>query len=54
LAKVYEELKAEGYGKFEIVFASSDQSDEAFLEYFSEMPWLAVPYENRDLKTNLS
>jgi nucleoredoxin len=54
LAKVYQGLKAEGYTKFEVVFVSSDADDHAFLDYFNDMPWLALPYENRELKTKLS
>uniref|UniRef100_A0A1X7VIF4 Thioredoxin domain-containing protein n=1 Tax=Amphimedon queenslandica TaxID=400682 RepID=A0A1X7VIF4_AMPQE len=40
--------------KLEIVFVSSDRDETSFNEYFSEMPWLALPYENRDKKTELS
>merc|ERR1719498_1350202 len=40
--------------KMEIVFASSDNDQEAFDEYFGEMPWKALPYSARDLKAKLS
>jgi len=39
---------------FEIVFASSDKDEGAFSEYFSEMPWAALPYEDREVKEQLS
>ena len=38
----------------EIVFASSDRDEGAFTEYFGEMPWLALPYSERDIKAKLS
>ncbi|KAF4675410.1 hypothetical protein FOL46_001704 [Perkinsus olseni] len=37
-----------------IVFVSSDRSEAAFKEYFSEMPWLAVPFNERAIKDKLS
>merc|ERR1711871_1784448 len=40
--------------KMEIVFASSDNDEAAFNEYFGEMPWKALPYSARDLKGKLS
>ena len=53
LADVYKELN--GLEKsFEIVFLSSDKSEDAFKEYFNEMPWLALPFTKRDLKTKLA
>eukprot|EP00281_Chroomonas_sp_CCMP1168_P020882 CAMPEP_0206228714 /NCGR_PEP_ID=MMETSP0047_2-20121206/9313_1 /ASSEMBLY_ACC=CAM_ASM_000192 /TAXON_ID=195065 /ORGANISM="Chroomonas mesostigmatica_cf, Strain CCMP1168" /LENGTH=744 /DNA_ID=CAMNT_0053651969 /DNA_START=139 /DNA_END=2373 /DNA_ORIENTATION=+ len=33
---------------FEIVFVSSDRSQEAFDQYFGEMPWLALPFQQQD------
>jgi len=38
----------------EIVFVSSDKDENAFNEYFGEMPWLALPYEKRQEKEVLS
>ena len=53
LADAYKELI--GLGKsFEIVFLSSDKSEDAFKEYFNEMPWVALPFAKRDLKTKLA
>ena len=39
-------------GKLEIVFLSSDQSEEEFDSYYSEMPWAALPYSDRDKKVS--
>jgi nucleoredoxin len=39
---------------FELVFISSDNDESAFKGYFGEMPWLALPYANRDQKNALS
>jgi len=40
--------------KMEIVFVSSDKDEDAFKNYFGEMPWLALPYEKRKEKELLS
>jgi len=37
-----------------IVFVSSDKDEEAFNSYYSEQPWAALPFANRDLKAKLS
>ena len=50
LADAYKEMI--GLGKsFEIVFLSSDKSEDAFKEYYNEMPWLSLPFTKRDLKS---
>jgi len=52
LAEFYKsDLKEKG---LEVVFVSSVKNEEQFKEYFSEMPWLALPYSARDLKEKLS
>ena len=38
----------------EIIFASLDQSDQEFKDYFSKMPWLAIQYEEKDLINQLA
>jgi nucleoredoxin len=38
----------------EVVFVSSDHSAEDFDKYYHDMPWLALPYEDRDQKNSLS
>jgi len=52
LAEMYKStFQAKG---LEIVFVSSDKDEAAFKEYYEEMPWLALPYSNRELKETLS
>lgn len=53
LAKCHEDLKAAGKG-FEVVFISSDNDDASFKEYFSEMPWLTLPFSERELSRDLN
>lgn len=53
LAKVYEAVK-KADKNFEVVFISGDRDRKACKEYHDEMPWLLVPYENRDLEKALS
>jgi hypothetical protein len=38
----------------EIVFCSSDNNEAEFDEYFGEMPWVALPYSERDTQAKLS
>ena len=38
--------------KLEVVFISSDRDDKQFTEYFQEMPWFALPFEDRDRKVS--
>jgi thiol-disulfide isomerase/thioredoxin len=42
LAKFYNEMRSRGK-KFEVVWVSSDRSQDEFLAYYQKMPWLAVP-----------
>lgn len=45
LVDFYNKLKAsEQNFKFEIVFVSWDKDENAFRDYFSTMPWLALPF----------
>lgn len=53
LAEFYKALRAQRQD-VEIVFVSSDKSEDQFKEYFSHMPWLALPYAERKSKTKLS
>lgn len=46
LVEWYKKVQAKGH-PFEIVFASSDRDEEAFKEYFGEMPWLALPHGDK-------
>ena len=53
LADWYNKLKGGEIGeKFEIVFLSSDRDEKSFNEYYGEMPWLAVSYDNRECKVS--
>ena len=56
LAGIYSAFKASHARKddFSVVFVSSDREPAAFDEYFKDMPWLALPYAERDLKARLS
>jgi len=54
LAELYNAMKASGRDDFEFIFVSSDKDQAAFDEYHAEMPWLALPYENRKAKAALS
>jgi nucleoredoxin len=54
LAEQYKKIVTEMGKNWEVVFVSSDQDENAFKEYFEEMPWLALPYSKRDLKGELS
>ena len=51
LCKWYEAHRAEG---IEVVFISGDRSDEQFSEYYGEMPFCALPFEDRALQEALS
>ncbi|KAL2903289.1 putative nucleoredoxin 1 [Bienertia sinuspersici] len=51
LIEVYKELSSKG--DFEIVFVSSDRDEESFQEYFSKMPWLAIPISDTATKKTL-
>ena len=45
LRATYETLTKAGK-PFEIVFASSDNNEEQFSDYYSEMPWASLPYNS--------
>ncbi|XP_034908653.1 probable nucleoredoxin 1 [Populus alba] len=51
LVEVYEQLSSKG--DFEVVFISSDGDDESFNTYFSEMPWLAIPFSDTETRKRL-
>ena len=52
LADAYKAFAAEK--DFEIVFISSDRDQASFESYYGEMPWLSLPFGERDLKNKLS
>ncbi|TKS80891.1 Nucleoredoxin [Collichthys lucidus] len=53
LVESYRAVKESGQ-KFEIVFVSADRSEASFKQYFSEMPWLAVPYPDEARRSRLN
>ena len=53
-ARAYEKLTGEMGKNFEVIFVSSDRDENAFDEYRDEMPWLAMPFRDRELKAKLS
>merc|ERR1712130_252078 len=54
LAESYNAYLGADKTDFEIVFVSSDQDENAFMGYFGEMPWKALPFSLRDKKKALS
>jgi nucleoredoxin len=52
LSKVYNEINKIN-NNLEIIFVASDKTEEDFIEYYKNMPWLALPYDKRYLKVNL-
>ena len=56
LSTFYEEVNAKEK-LLEIIFCSSDKSQNAFTEYFSEMDWMAIPFgdeRSQKLKTEFN
>merc|ERR1712183_1006098 len=43
-------LKEKG---LEVVFVSSDKDKQGWADYYGEMPWLAIPYDDRAAKEKL-
>ncbi|XP_071481380.1 nucleoredoxin-like [Diadema antillarum] len=55
LVEFYKKFKSSQRGAdLEIVFISSDKDNSSFDEYYSDMPWLALPYDLRTEKNKLS
>lgn len=53
LVRTYESLKK--FNKnFEVIFVSTDHDRSSFDKYFSEMPWLAVPFAEESIRRKLS
>merc|ERR1711964_265693 len=53
LAEFYKKMKDAGKD-FEVIFVSSDRDQASFDEYYAEMPWHALSWENKDSKGKLS
>ncbi|TVU40788.1 hypothetical protein EJB05_14266, partial [Eragrostis curvula] len=47
LTETYNELASQGK-RFEVIFVSSDEDEEAFKTYFAKMPWLAIPFSDSE------
>ena len=53
LAEWYKKFKdGEKGSKFDIVFVSSDRDQGSFDEYYNDMPWLALPFAEREKKVS--
>jgi len=54
LVKFYNQFKksAAAYCLLDIVLISSDHDEESFLEYLKQMPWPAIPYDDRVRKVS--
>ncbi|KAH7511063.1 hypothetical protein FEM48_ZijujUnG0051600 [Ziziphus jujuba var. spinosa] len=50
LIKTYHDIKAKD-DAFEVIFISSDRDQSSFDEFFSSMPWLALPFGDERKKT---
>jgi nucleoredoxin len=46
LVSYYNKRKESGKNDFEVIFLSSDKGDGEFTEYYNEMPWLAMPFQD--------
>lgn len=53
LVKTYKAVRAAGK-QFEVVLIGSDRNERDFLEYHKGMPWLALPFPDRERKSSLS
>jgi nucleoredoxin len=47
LSALYDELKDNAPDSLEIVFISSDNDENSFLQYFGKMPWYSLPFDSR-------
>jgi len=54
LADCYNKVVKANPGKFQIVFVSSDRDQTSFEDYYKEMPWLALPFAEREVKEELA
>ncbi|GAB6028622.1 hypothetical protein CHUAL_004459 [Chamberlinius hualienensis] len=54
LVHTWTQLKNKKNGRFQVIFVSSDRSEDSFKQYFSTMPWLAVPYDQEIRRKELA
>lgn len=45
LVDFYNQVNEEEENAFEVVFVSSDDTEEAFDAHFGQMPWLTIPFD---------
>jgi nucleoredoxin len=51
LADFYKKLVKDDPDALEIIFASSDNDEESFDEYYGEQPWSAFAFESAEINT---
>ncbi|XP_063586776.1 nucleoredoxin-like [Penaeus indicus] len=54
LVAFYKHLKENTKHQLEVILVSSDQDEASFQDYFSDMPWLALPFAETKRKVRLS
>ncbi len=52
MAKTYTKLQESGKN-VEVLFISGDKDEAEFNKYLEEMPWVALPFEDRDRRKRL-
>ena len=50
LGKFYSDLIESGSSDFEVIFASWDNDEQSFKNYWESQPWKAVPYGSEIIK----
>jgi hypothetical protein len=50
----YNNLRIAGEERFEIVYVSMDQDQRRFTDHYRHMPWLAIPYYQRERRFSLA
>jgi nucleoredoxin len=50
LIDFYKEINSDNNHLLEIVFVSADGDEKSFQEYYSTMPWLAVPFKTEEIE----
>jgi thiol-disulfide isomerase/thioredoxin len=53
ISEFYDTLNAEDNSVLEIVYVSLDRDEESFNNYYSHMPFSAIPFNNKDTINNL-
>jgi len=54
LSEFYLIAKEENESDLEIIFVSSDQDKKSFDEYYKDMPWVSIPFENSSVGSALN